>query len=167
VLAASGVANVPLDEELAVERQYVEIMTARLERRLELRVTVAGDAGGAFVPFMLLQPLIENSIRHGMADRESLALEIDAQRREGQTVIEVRDNGCGFDADPRTSTAVGTGTGVCTGTGTGNGTGIGLANVRSRLAHLYGDAASLSLEARDGGGTRAIVAFPFTSAAPA
>jgi len=147
VLAASGVANVPLDEELAVERQYVEIMTARLERRLDLRVTVARGAAGAFVPFMLLQPLIENSIRHGMADRQSLALEIDAQCRGGQTVIEIRDDGCGCEPNPRA--------------------GIGLANVRSRLAHLYGDSASLSLEAREGGGTRAIVAFPFASAAPA
>jgi len=183
VLAASGVANVPLDEELAVERQYVEIMKARLERRLDLRVTVAGGAAGAFVPFMLLQPLIENSIRHGMADRESLALEIDARRSEGQLVIEIRDDGCGCQANPRNgtrhSTVAGTALGTLTGsgsgtlTGSGSGTitgsgsvaGIGLANVRSRLAHLYGDAASLSLEARDGGGTRAIVAFPFTSAA--
>jgi signal transduction histidine kinase len=167
VLAASGVANVPLDEELAVERQYVEIMTARLERRLDLRVTVAGGAAGAFVPFMLLQPLIENSIRHGMADRQSLALEIDARRREGQMVIEIRDDGCGFEPNPRAGTGPGTRAGCGTRAGSGMlaGTGIGLANVRSRLAHLYGEAASLSLEARDGGGTRAIVAFPFTSAA--
>jgi signal transduction histidine kinase len=147
VLAASGVANVPLEEELAVERQYVEIMTTRLERALHLRVTVANGAAQASVPFMLLQPLIENSIRHGMGDRPSLALEIDARRDAGRTVIEVRDDGCGCEPDPRR--------------------GIGLENVRSRLAHLYGNAASFSLEARAGGGTRAILVFPYSSGASA
>jgi LytS/YehU family sensor histidine kinase len=141
VLAASGVANVSLDEELAVERQYVDIMTTRLERRLHLSVRVAEGVSGALVPFMLLQPLIENSIRHGMRDRASLALEIDASRRDGRTIIEVRDDGSGCAPQARS--------------------GIGLTNVRSRLAHLYGDAASFSLEARDGGGTRAILTFPF------
>jgi two-component sensor histidine kinase len=145
VLAASGVANVRVDEELAVERQYVEIMTTRLERRLDLRVTVAEAARDAHVPFMLLQPLIENSIRHGMSDRPSLTLEIDARRDGSQTVIEVRDDGCGCVSNPTA--------------------GIGLGNVRSRLMHLYGDAASFSLEPRDGGGTRAIVIIPFSNEA--
>jgi LytS/YehU family sensor histidine kinase len=145
VLAARGVANVPLDEELAVERQYVEIMTTRLERRLDLRISVAENAEGALVPFMLLQPLIENSIRHGMLERPSLALEILAERRGGSTVIEVNDDGSGCGAN--------------------DVPGIGLTNVRSRLEHLYGGAASFSLEARSGGGTRATVAFPFSSGA--
>jgi sensor histidine kinase YesM len=147
VLAASGVANVPLEEELAVERQYVEIMTTRLERSLDLRITVADGAGDALVPFMLLQPLIENSIKHGMSDRPSLALEILAHRRDAQTIIEVRDDGRGCAP-------------ICT-------PGIGLANVRSRLAHLYGAAATFSLEAREGGGTRAILAFPYATGASA
>jgi LytS/YehU family sensor histidine kinase len=145
VLAASGVANVPLEEELAVEKQYVEIMTTRLERRLDLRVTVGAGTAEAAVPFMLLQPLLENSIRHGMGDRPSLALEIEARRADDRTVIEVSDDGCGCEPNPRR--------------------GIGLENVRSRLAHLYGSAASFSLEARAGGGTRAILTFPYSSGA--
>jgi two-component system LytT family sensor kinase len=147
VLAASGVSSVPLGEELAVERQYIEIMTTRLERRLELQVSVGEGMEGALVPFMLLQPLLENSILHGMTDRPSLALEIVAVRRDGQTVIEVRDDGRGYKPV--------------------RPPGIGLSNVRSRLAHLYGASASLSLEARDEGGTRATVALPFATGAEA
>jgi sensor histidine kinase YesM len=147
VLASSGVSSVPLGEELAVERQYVEIMTTRLERRLDLRVSVGEGMEGALVPFMLLQPLLENSILHGMTDRPSLALEIVAIRRDGQIVIEVNDDGRGYKPV--------------------RPPGIGLSNVRSRLAHLYGPSASLSLEARDEGGTRATVALPFATGAEA
>jgi LytS/YehU family sensor histidine kinase len=143
VLTSSGVSSVSLGEELAVERQYVEIMTTRLERRLDLRVSVGEGLEGALVPFMLLQPLLENSILHGMSDRPSLALEIVASRRDGQTVIEVNDDGRGYKPV--------------------RPPGIGLSNVRSRLAHLYGPRASLSLEARDEGGTRATVALPFAT----
>src|SRR5260370_20374202 len=62
VLASGGVHNVPLDEELAVEKMYVDIMTTRLERNLTLHVEVEDGARDAVVPFMLLQPLLENSI---------------------------------------------------------------------------------------------------------
>ncbi len=147
VLQASGVTSVSLAEELAVERQYLEIMTARLERRLELQVSVADGVGEALVPFMLLQPLIENSIVHGMCDRPSLALEIVAQQRDGLTVIQINDDGRGYKPV--------------------RPPGIGIANVRSRLEHLYGTSASLSLEPREGGGTRAIVALPFATGAVA
>ncbi len=66
VLASSDVQQVSIEEELGVERMYVDIMTERLERRLTLSVSVEGSAREASVPFMLLQPLLENSIRHGM-----------------------------------------------------------------------------------------------------
>ncbi|HTU70403.1 MAG TPA: histidine kinase [Candidatus Baltobacteraceae bacterium] len=141
VLASGGVEEIPLDEELRMERMYVDIMKTRLERNLALEVAVADDARGMSVPFMLLQPLLENSIRHGMGSaRVALALGIGVVRRNGSTVIEVSDNGIGFDPlAPR---------------------GIGLTNVAARLQHLYGTDASLAIRARDGGGTLVTLNLP-------
>jgi two-component sensor histidine kinase len=148
VLDAGSVHTVPLDEELAVERMYVEIMTTRLERNLNLDITVRDDAKRSAVPFMLLQPLLENSIRHGMGSaRATLELTIDVTRSNGRTVISVDDDGLGFDPDARR--------------------GIGLNNVASRLTHMYGDKASFTIAARAEGGTRAIVTLPYTEAASA
>src|SRR6202008_5066437 len=65
VLASSGVHQVPLDEEIDVERMYIDIMITRLERQLTLDVHVDPAAASAIVPFMILRPLLENSIRHG------------------------------------------------------------------------------------------------------
>jgi two-component system, LytTR family, sensor kinase len=141
VLASGGVEEIPVDEELRMERMYVDIMKTRLERNLALDVRVADDAHDATVPFMLLQPLLENSIRHGMgSSRTSLELGIDVARTNGTMVIRVSDNGLGFDASkPR---------------------GIGLSNIASRLAHLYGSRAGFEIGARDGGGTLAVVSLP-------
>jgi len=141
VLASGGAQEIPLDDELRMERMYVDIMKTRLERNLELRVNVADEARTCHVPFMLLQPLLENSIRHGMgSSRASIELGIDVTRNDGTTVIRVSDNGLGFDASkPR---------------------GIGLSNIASRLTYLYGARASFDVRALDGGGTLAVVSLP-------
>ncbi len=141
VLASGGAQEISLDEELKMERMYVDIMKTRLERSLSLDVRVADDARDAMVPFMLLQPLLENSIRHGMgSSRTSIELGIDVARANGSTVIRVTDNGLGIDGcAPR---------------------GIGLSNVAARLQHLYGSGASFHINARDGGGTLATVSIP-------
>jgi two-component system, LytTR family, sensor kinase len=141
VLASGGAQEIPLDEELRMERMYVDIMKTRLERNLALNVHVDDDARDTSVPFMLLQPLLENSIRHGMGSaRTSIELDIDVARRNGSTLIRVSDNGLGFDpSKPR---------------------GIGLNNIASRLSYLYGSRARLDIRARDGGGTLAEVSLP-------
>ena len=151
VLESHGVHHVALDEELEVERKYVDIMTARLEQRLALNVRVDEPVRDAVVPFMILQPLLENSIRHGVPpERGALEIGIDVVRRNGSTVISVSDDGVGF------APAAGA-----------NG-GHGLALVRSRLQHMYGGAASLAVSARAGGGTQAVLTLPFARAgAPA
>jgi two-component system, LytTR family, sensor kinase len=142
VLASGGVQEIPLDEELAMERMYVDIMQTRLERGLELAVRVDDDARGAVVPFMLLQPLLENSIRHGMgSSRERLDLAIGVGRRDGSVVITVSDDGLGYAPGERQ--------------------GIGLTNVRERLERLYGSRANFEIAGRDGGGTLAVVTLPF------
>jgi two-component system, LytTR family, sensor kinase len=143
VLASNGVHQVPVDEEMDVERKYVEIMTTRLEQRLGLRVNVDDDAAAASVPFMILQPLLENSIRHGTpVDRGGIEIEIAVARRNGSTVISVSDDGTGFAP-------------------VGNSGGHGLDLVRSRLVHMYGDTATFTIARRDGGGTCAVLTFPY------
>ena len=141
VLASGGAQEISLEEELRMERMYVDIMKTRLDRNLVLDVRVADDARNVTVPFMLLQPLLENSIRHGMGSaRTSIELGIEVTRSNGTTVIRVSDNGLGFDA-----------TRPC---------GIGLTNVAARLAYLYGSRANFNIASREGGGTLAVVSLP-------
>jgi two-component system, LytTR family, sensor kinase len=141
VLASGGVEEVTLEDELRIERMYVDIMKTRLERNLTLDVRVADDAHATMVPFMLLQPLLENSIKHGMGSaRTSIDVAIDVTRSNGSTVIRVSDNGLGFDA--------------------ARPGGIGLANITARLSSLYGDRAHFDIAARDGGGTLVTVELP-------
>ena len=144
VLESGTVNEVALAEELAIERMYVDIMTTRLERQLTLNVCVDDDARESAIPFMLLQPLIENSIRHGMgSSRTSLALDIAVTRTGGKTVVTVDDDGVGLGP---TATR-----------------GIGLRNVASRLEYMYGDRATFDIAARPTGGTRVVVRFPFAN----
>jgi two-component system LytT family sensor kinase len=147
VLATSDIHEVPMEEELRVERMYVDIMRTRLERRLQMSVVVDPSAATASVPFMVLQPLLENSIRHGMAgERDTLAIAVEARREGDRIVVTVADDGVGF-ATPA------------------NGhSGHGLANVESRLAYLYDGAASFAIAPRANGGTTATLCFPFKAA---
>jgi LytS/YehU family sensor histidine kinase len=148
VLAASDVQQVPIAEEIDVERMYLDVMRARLERGLRFDVRVEPGAAEAFVPFLVLQPLLENAIRHGMAgEREAIAIEIDVTRDGAATVISVVDDGVGPPAG-------------------GGRRGRGLANVESRLRVLFGEGTtSLALAARPAGGSQVTLRFPFTTVA--
>ncbi|MBV8116697.1 MAG: histidine kinase, partial [Candidatus Eremiobacteraeota bacterium] len=142
VLGSSTVQQVTLDEELAIERMYVEIMTSRLERSLQLRVRVDAAARVASVPFLILQPLLENCIRHGVTpSKQGLAITIDVAAEGASTVIRVEDDGRGLSREA-------------------SGNGHGLRIVRERLRRLYGDNAAFSLEAAAVGGTIATVTLP-------
>ncbi len=148
VLASGGVQSVTLDEELHIERMYVDIMKTRLERNLILDVHVDERARNALVPFMVLQPLLENSIRHGMGStRASIDLEIDVARQNGSTVIQVADDGVGFSD--------------------GAAHGIGLSNIVARLDYMYGDRASFAIGSRNEGGTLATLTFPYVEGSDA
>ena len=119
-----------LDEELAVVESYLRVESVRYEERRAWRVDAEPAARVACVPPMLLQMLVENAVKHGIA----------ASERGGEIVVTARRRG------DRVFLQV-TNPGVL---GTNGGTRIGLANSRERLRLLYGDRASLSLEARDG-----------------
>jgi len=149
VLESSGVHEVTLARELDVERMYVDIMKTRLDSRLNLKLDVDPALRDSAVPFMLLQPLLENSIKHGLSPEQGgLDIAISARRHGLATVIAVRDNGLGL---------------------VRNGTieRCGLTNVRSRLAHMYGDAAAFAIGPAHGGGTEAVLSIPFALLAAA
>lgn len=146
-LDSGGVQEVTLGEELGLLEPYLEIQQARFEDRLSVEIDVPPDLLGARVPSLLLQPLVENAVRHGVSRRVGPGrIEIGARRDEHRLRIEVRDDGVGLAEDD-----VGRG-------------GIGLSNLRARLRHLYGARQSFSLEQAPGGGVIATVVLPLAAA---
>jgi len=140
------VQEVPLRQELEFTRQYIDIEQIRFTDRLAVKLDASPETLDALVPNFVLQPLVENAIRHGIAASSSAGLlEISAARSDGQLRIQVRDDGPGL------KSASG---------GTENG-GIGLANTRARLRQLYGQAGHFDLRDGDGRGTVATLTIPF------
>lgn len=130
-----------LGRELELVRDYLQIEQCRLEERLTLHWEVDEDTLEATVPTMLLQPLVENAVRHGVAEIvEGGEITVRATRENGSLFLTVEDNGPGLSPDAES--------------------GVGIGNVRRRLETRYGRRSSLSLEARDGGGTLARITLP-------
>ena len=121
----SGAARVPLQEEIEFLEKYLEIEQTRFQDRLTVHYDIDADTLDAEVPRLILQPLVENAIKHGVSPRTGLGLVEVASRREGESLwLEVRDNGVGLSGTARTQLR----------------SGVGLANTRDRLDCLYGDA---------------------------
>nr|WP_232328900.1 histidine kinase [Sphingomonas horti] len=134
-LASDPTELVPLDQELALIDDYLEIESIRFGDRLHVEIDCASDACHVPIPSFLLQPLIENAIKYGVAPSlEPVVIRVTGRREDDELVVTVEDDG-------RAS-----GNAVA-----GVGTGVGLQNVRQRLSALYGDAASLVSAARDRG----------------
>ena len=138
--------EVALADEIDYVRQYLEIERVRFGERLRTEFDVATDAWEAAVPAFVLQPLIENAVRHAIAPRESGgAITLEARRSLQTLRVSIVDDGPGVSDEPR-----------------GNGAGrIGLANTRERLRELYGDQGRLELVNVPGGGTRVTIEIPF------
>jgi len=136
--------EVPLRRELEYLQLYLAIEQVRFRDRLKVEVAWDPEVLDAAVPHMILQPLVENAIRHGIG-RSSTAgnVRISAHRANGMLEMKVEDDGPGLVAGGKEQSH-----------------GIGLANTRARLNKLYGDAAHLSIEDRAQGGVAAIVALP-------
>jgi len=146
-LAASRTARVPLAEECALLRSYLEIVAVRMGPRLAWRIDIPGDLAGVSVPPMLLQPLVENAVKHGLEPNPSGGEVTVSARRDGTAlVVEVADTGLGLG-------------------GATEGTGFGVASVRERLAAAYGEAASFTLEPGVRAGVRATMRLPIGAAA--
>ena len=136
--------EVRLDEELDMLELYLDIERLRFGDRLTVRIAVDPDVTAALVPSLLLQPLVENAVRHGVATvRGAVRIELTARRSRETVEIRVTDFGRGFEAPD----------------GPGS-EGIGLRNTRSRLQALYGDAARLAFTTPDAGGATVFVRIP-------
>jgi len=142
-LAAGQRQTVSLADELAHVDDYLALQQLRFAERLTVVRDIAPTVVHTAVPPMLLQPLVENAIEHGIEGRVGASTVWITARAVSQTLeVQVDDDGPG----PHRSRRVGTGT--------------GLRNVRTRLAALYGVAASATLEERPGGGARMTVRLP-------
>ncbi|MBV9108474.1 MAG: histidine kinase, partial [Gemmatimonadetes bacterium] len=150
-LESSELEQVTLAEEIRQLRPYVEIQEVRFGSRLRVEWEVDGGAMGMMVPHMVLQPLVENAIKHGIgAMPEGGVVRIRAWTEGNGLHLEVCDDGPGPGGAPE-----------C-----GRGGGVGLANVRSRLANAYGNAARFELAAAPGRGAVASIVVPAVPAQP-
>ncbi len=133
-----------LGKEIALCRSYLEILKVRMEDRLQFAITVPRGLATAQFPPMMLQSLVENAIKHGLEPKaEGGSLTINADIAHGVLRVRVADTGLGF------------------GAGGTAGTGVGLANVRERLAALYGGRAKLIVEANTPSGTISTIEVPY------
>ncbi len=148
-LNASRRESQPLAEEFQHLDDYLALMAVRMGARLAVSFTLPPELAAHPVPPLLLQPLVENAIKHGLEPKvEGGRIEV-AARREGDTLhLSVRDTGVGLGS-----------------AATAGGTAFGLEQVRQRLATLYGERAALQLQpaADADGGTLATLQLPFTS----
>jgi signal transduction histidine kinase len=145
-----GVQEVALEQELDFLRQYVAIEQARFRERLTVTFEVAPDALDCLVPNLLLQPLVENAIRHGIGPRVGPGHVLVRAARSGSMLeLEVRDDGVGVPASRLSDIEQ----------------GVGLSNTRSRLAHLYGDQHRFEVRSPSSGGLSIVIAIPIDDVA--
>lgn len=146
-LRLNDVPEVPLRTELDLLQRYLEIEEARFGDRLVVTFTVSDDALDAQVPSFLLQPIVENAVRHGVAPRvEAGHVSIGARRDGSSLVLSVEDDGPGFSADPFAIA------------------GVGLTATRDRLSLRYGAAGSIECGVRTAGacGARVAIRIPLS-----
>lgn len=133
-----------LGEELDLLDQYLAIERVRFGDRLDVSVEVEASLFDALVPTLVLQPIVENALRHGLAQLPGPGtVRVCAERENGSLVLWVRDSGPGFGP-----------------AGAGSGQGVGLSNTRARLSQLYGAAGRLDTGAAPGGGGAVRITLP-------
>jgi two-component system, LytTR family, sensor kinase len=129
--------DVPLRDEIALQRLYLDIEMIRFPKRLFVTVDLPDDLAGVTVPSLILQPLVENAIKHGVSQTSKpVTITISVERQGGNIMLTVHDNGNARTKSPPK-----------------DGHGIGLANVRDRLAARFGNAAWIATRASDTGFT--------------
>ncbi|MFQ5528937.1 MAG: sensor histidine kinase [Gemmatimonadota bacterium] len=142
-LDSAGAQEVTLKEELEFLEQYLEIERIRFGDRLRIEMNVDPDSLDARVPNLVLQPIVENAIRHGIAPKAGPGwIGVSSRRRDGQLELVVEDDGRGLPADDRDA-------------------GVGLSNTRARLLELYGDSQRLDMLASPAGGALVRLTIPF------
>ncbi len=150
-LEDGGVQEVPLQKELEFLDRYLEIERTRFADRLTICMEIAPETLNARTPYLILQPLVENAIRHGVAPRSRPGrVVVRSRRQDGMLVLEVQDDGPGL--------------------ATGGGgvskpkNGVGVSSTRARLEQLYGSSQQFELKNGAEGGAIAVISFPFQTA---
>ena len=148
VLSGSMEHEVPLEREIELLERYLRIQRARFQDKLNVEFDISDEARRAVVPSLLLQPLLENAIRHGIGPRATPGrIWVSAHRAGDMLAIQVVDDGVGASARRSRERS--------------RGTGLGLANTATRLLHLYGEGHQFEAGARDGGGFAVKLVIPF------
>jgi two-component system LytT family sensor kinase len=136
---------VPLGDELEFAQKYLDIQKARFAERLQLSLDVPTELFPAQVPSLILQPMVENAVKHGIAKRvQGGAIRIAASRSNDMITLSVYNDGPSLPARWEEAHS-----------------GIGISNVRTRLQGLYGDAFKLSMKNQDRGGVEMSVSVPY------
>jgi two-component system LytT family sensor kinase len=142
-LQTEDVAEISVAEELEFARRYLEIEQVRFGDRLHARIEASADVMDAIVPALILQPLVENAVKHGVLAREDGgSITITAERNDGWLLLAVGDDGPGLPQSPPPRR------------------GVGLANTAARLRELYGDAGRFAVEPGERRGLVARIAIP-------
>lgn len=140
-LERGGSPLVPLEDEVALVRCYLGIQQVRFPE-LRAEIGIEGDAGRALVPTLVLQPLVENAVRHGLAGAGRGTIRVHGRRENGRLTLVVEDSGHG------------------NGTSPSGGRGVGLSNTRARLEQLWGADAAVRMEPAPERGTRVTLEIP-------
>ncbi len=136
--------DVSLAEEIALQRLYLDIEAVRFPERLSVEIDLPAALAGTPVPGLIIQPLVENTVKHGVSrTTKPVSVRIEARETEHAVEIHISDTGTGDDATPRTDDH-----------------GIGLANVRDRLMARFGSSARLVSGPQPGGGWRSTLILP-------
>lgn len=142
-LADDPTGDVPLADEIELQQLYLDIEAVRFPDRLHADFAIPSALAGVSVPGMILQPVVENSVKYGVAPtNRPVSVTVSAIEEYGRLVLTVTDDGPGAPE------------------GRAQGFGIGLANVRDRLAARFGNAASLNSGPNEGGGWRTVIRIP-------
>lgn len=145
-LENAGRQVVPFKQELDFADRYLQIEKTRFQDRLDVKMKISPEVQGAEVPNLILQPIVENAIKHGIAPRASSgSIEVEARREGGDLAIYVRDDGKGLGKAWDASKCK----------------GVGIRNVRTRLEQLYGTNHRFSIEDQEGGGVLVTMKIPF------
>ena len=140
-----GTQQVPLKDEVDFLRKYLEIEQTRFGDRLMVNIDIDPEVLDAPVPNLILQPLVENALRHGIGPRVGVGkVDVTAKHADGLLTLAVRDNGVGLSPDKLNALH----------------SGVGLSNTRSRLENLYGDRHRFEFQTPPGGGLLVTIVIP-------
>lgn len=145
-LRTASAHEISLAQELQITRLYLSIMQQRFEDKLRVNFEVDAGLEDSMVPQLILQPLVENSLRHGLKESGAgIDITIGARRENGNLILHVADTGAGLGEEGEDAAL---------------NRGLGLANIRGRMQQLYGSGQAFSIANRSAGGAQVTLRFP-------